>query len=133
MNITQYKNEILLIVSILILTFAYLFKSHTIEELESNKANNIKSALEIKEAISLKNIWEPKDIVQKIDKLKRLVSSNQLEWRKSGKKLNIKFKNMETKEFNRVLNQILTTPIQIKEIKIEQNHQKYTMELKCKY
>jgi phage pi2 protein 07 len=91
------------------------------------------SLVELQEAVSLEKIWSPKDIKSKLKSLRSMVNEENIQWKQRGKKISIKFIDISSDKLNKILNKVLNIAIQIEEMKIIRDKDKYTMELKCKW
>ena len=132
MNI-RYKNELILLASIIFVLSSYIFKYKSFESSQTLLHTSQKDMVQLQEVMSLQNIWSPKKVSKQLEGLKHIVSPNQIQWIKRGKKLSVKFKDIDSNQLNKILNKILNIAIQIENISIIKKQNKYTMELKCKY
>ncbi|SFZ97359.1 hypothetical protein MNB_SV-5-288 [hydrothermal vent metagenome] len=133
MILKRYKNEIIVLFSIILLISGHLYKSAQSEASVENQRNTKYAAREFKELISLKKRWADKTMSKKVEKLKRYASPEKVNWKKKGKKLSVTYKNLTAKELNKVLTTILNLAIQIEKLKIKNNQTSYNLELKCKW
>jgi len=133
MNI-RYKNELLVVASVIFLLSGYLFKYKSFkssQELLYQKQNEL---VELKKVVGLQRVWSPKRVSSGLENIRRSLSPNQVKWDKRGKKLTAKFKDMTSVELNKIINKILNVAIEIEHLNIiKKQNDKYTMELKCKW
>jgi len=132
MNI-RYKNELILVASIIFVLSSYIFKYKSFESSQELLHQKQKEFVQLQEVVALQKIWSPQKISKKLESLKHIVPSKQIRWDKRGKKLTVKFKDIDSLQLNRILNKILNIAIQIEQIDISKQNDKYTMELKCKW
>jgi hypothetical protein len=133
MNLTRYKNELILLGSIVFLVISYSYK-HSIEQ--KAYESTTKSQQEYKDIIkayNLQTIWANKKVVKRIKQLKMVVPSSKVEWSQKAKKLSAKYRGLNKDELNIVLNKLLNLPVQIKTLNIKRSDQIYSMELQCKW
>jgi len=129
----KYKNELLVLVSIIFLIGSYIFKTDALNTSVQSLHETQSSLVELQEAVSLEKIWSPKDIKSKLKSLRSMVSEENIQWKQRGKKISIKFIDISSDKLNKILNKVLNIAIQIEEMKIIRDKDKYTMELKCKW
>jgi preprotein translocase subunit SecF len=129
----KYKNELLVLVSIIFLIGSYIFKTDALNTSVQSLHETQSSLVELQEAVSLEKIWSPKDIKSKLKSLRSMVNEENIQWKQRGKKISIKFIDISSDKLNKILNKVLNIAIQIEEMKIIRDKDKYTMELKCKW
>jgi len=132
MNI-RYKGELIVLASIILVLSSYIFKYKSFESSQELLHQKQQEIVQLQDVISLQKIWSPNKISQKLDTLKHIIPSQQIIWNKRGKKLTVKFKQIDSNQLNKILNKILNIAIQIEYINIKKEQNKYTMELKCKW
>ena len=133
MNLKQYKNELIVLFTFLLMIGAFFYKQHNIENATDNSKKTEQSLTNIKELIDLKSTWSNKQITKKVDRLKRVVSSHKVTFKRNGKKATIYFKNLQPKELDRVVNKILNLAVVIKQLEIKKSGTTYSVEFKCKW
>ena len=129
----RYKNELILIVSIIFVLSSYVFKHKSFESSQELLHQKQKEFIQLQDVIALQKIWSPKQVSKKLISLKHIIPSEQIRWDKRGTKLTVKFKDINSMQLNKILNKILNIAIQIDYINITKKQDKYTMELKCKW
>jgi len=129
----RYKNEIIILLSIIFLIGSYIFKQNSSKASFEMMQNNKKDLMEVQKVISLEHIWSTKKLSSNLNSLKNIVDKEKIQWHKNGKKLFVKFIDINSDELNKILNKVLNTAIQIEEISIDRNNDNYIMELKCKW
>jgi len=132
-NLSNYKNELIVMVSILIMGATYLYKNdQSTVQVEANK-NVYKSLEEVKEVIALKKLWKNKKTLKKLDKIRRSMSSTKVKWEKKGKKVVASFEGLTNVELNKLTTLILNTAVEITLLDIKKVGLRYDVEFKCKY
>jgi len=129
----RYKGELILLASIILVLSSYIFKYKSFESSQELLHKKRQEIVQLQEVISLQKVWSPKEISKKLENLKRIIPSKQIKWNKRGKKLTVKFIQIDSNQLNKILNKILNIAIQIEYINIKKEQNKYTMELKCKW
>ena len=129
----RYQNELIVLISLLLLISALLYKNMQVSNSVENRTVTKHAVREFKEIIVHKKQWADKDIVKKLDKLKQVVPESRLSWKKKGKTLTTKFKGLNSKELNKVVTTILNLAVQIQVLEIKADHSNYNVEFKCKW
>ena len=129
----RYQNELIVLVSFLLLIFALLYKSSQTANSIENRTVTKHAVREFKQIIAHKKQWANKDIAKKLDKLKQVVPESKLNWKKKGKTLTSQFKGLSSQELNKVVTTILNLAVQIQVLKVKENHSSYDVEFKCKW
>jgi hypothetical protein len=129
----RYRNELMVLLSLLLLIFALLYKSSQTSNNIENRTVTKYAVQEFKQIIAHKKQWADKNIVKKLDKLKKVVPESKVQWKKKGKTLTAQFKGLNAKELNKVVTTILNLAVQIQVLKVKENHSSYDVEFKCKW
>jgi len=129
----QYKNEIIIFVSFILMISAWFFKQAQIKQQTVDSVKIEASLSEVKSVIGLMNLWKDKKIVKKVLKLKSLVSPSKVKWHKKSNTVTTSFKKLSSIEVNRLMNKILNIPIEIVHLKIAKMNSLYNLEFKCKW
>jgi len=129
----RYQNELIVIVSLLLLAASLLYKNARYASSIENQTSTKYAVREFKEIIAHKKRWADRNIVKKLDKLQRVVPASKVSWKKKGKKLSASFRGLSSKELNRVVTTILNLAIQIEFLEIKDVQSAYDMEFKCKW
>jgi len=133
MSIKRYQNELIVLLSLLLLLAAFVYKSSKVSS-SVNERENVKNSIsEIKKGVGLKRLWGDKSISTKVDKLKNVVPEEKVEWSKKGKKLTAKYKALSSSELNRLISKILNASAQIELLDIKKSGTSYQVEYKCKW
>jgi hypothetical protein len=133
MSFKKYKNEFIVLFSLFLMVIAFLYKSAQVSLVTKETISRQNSVKELKEIVSLKQIWVDKRISKKIDKLKRLVPSSKVKWSKKGKKLTATYQGITANELNKLITKVLNLSLQIEFLKIQKNGLSYYVEFKCKW
>jgi glutathionyl-hydroquinone reductase len=132
MNIKRYKNELILIASIIFMLISYGYKNSIEKDAQNGFDNAQKEYSEIVKADKLYSIWANKHITTKIKVLQNIVPLSKVEWNQKGKKLFVKYHKLNAQELNKVLNKLLNLPVQIEDMNIVRKDKVYNLEFKCK-
>jgi len=133
-NLKKYQNEIILLTSIVLMLFAYIYKSGKIDSFEKGKIEVASSISTISQIASLKDLWGDKKLSAKVPKLKSLVNSSKVKlFSIKSKKLKAKFVDLTIKELTILLQKISNIAVEIISIDVKKNSETYNMELKCKW
>ena len=133
MNWKLYKNELIVAVSLVLMLSTLLYKNNQISSRAQEMSNHKHTVTELRELISLQKIWADKKVSKKVDKLEKIVPSSKVKWSKKGKKLTASYKDLDSKELNKLITTILSMAVQIQELKINRNDSSYDVEFKCKW
>jgi len=133
--IQKYRNESIVIASLIILTISIIYKYSVLHQLENQITATQKSIQEIEEAKRLKKLWYAKRVNSKLSKLKSTVPFNKIEkFKKRNKRVNIVLKKLESRELNRFMNELSKLPLRIARLKIVKiSTNQYNMECLCKW
>jgi type II secretory pathway pseudopilin PulG len=131
MNWKLYKNELIVAISLVLMLSTLLYKNNQISSRAQEMSNLKHTVTELRELISLQKIWANKKISKKVDKLEKIVPSSKVKWSKKGKKLTASYKDLDPKELNKLITNILSMAVQIQELKINRNDSSYDVEFKC--
>ena len=129
----RYRNELIVVVTLLLFLFSIAYKNTKVSNSIENKSSTKSEVREFKEIISYKKRWANKDIGKKVDKLKQMVPNDKVKWTKKGKKLTASFKGLTSKELNKVITTILSLAVQIELLEIKNKESNYDVEFKCKW
>ncbi len=129
----QYKNELIVALSFVFLLIAIGYKSVELRAKTESMHMTQETVSEFKELIVLKKRWLDKRTSKKLEKLRHLTAASNIKWQKKSKKLHAVFSNLSAKELNKIVNTILSLPVQIGLLEIKNSHSSYLVELKCKW
>jgi len=131
----RFKNEITVLL-VTIFTLYALFYKMSISEAFYKKQQEIKESIsQINRIVELKDFWKDKSLHKKAMKLKSIVSKNKVKlFKKRTKSLNVKYKNLNPNELNKIVKLVVKNPFIIEDLKIKREGKElYSMELTCKW
>ena len=133
-NLKKYQNEIILLVSILFMLSAYIYKTDKINSFEIGKQEVALSLSSVSKISSLKDLWGDKKLSAKVPKLKMMINSSKVKsFSIKSKKLKARFINLTIKELSTLLQKISNIAVEITLIDVKKDNDLYNMELKCKW
>jgi len=133
MNWKQYQNELIVLITFLLLIIALTYKNVKVSWAIENSHTITSSLNELKEIIELKKRWADKATTKRVDKLQNIVSSSKLKWNKKSKKLTATYIDINSRELNKVVTTLLNIAVQIEKLEIKQTGITYRVDLKCKW
>ena len=135
MTLQRYKNEIILLISVLFALFAFSYKLNANSYVKENKAKIQQQVQEIHTIGNLKKQWGGKNMANRVKTLKSVVPASKVKlFNKKSKKLIASYINLTSNELNKVTNKLLNMPVQIVLLNITKSSKnQYTMELTCKW
>ncbi len=133
-NLKKYQNEIILLISILFMLSAYIYKTGKINSFETGKIEVASSLSAVSKISSLKDLWGDKKLSTKVPKLKTIVNSSKVKsFSIKSKKLKARFINLTIVELTLLLQKISNIAVEITILDVKKNNDLYNMELKCKW
>ena len=135
MVIKRFRNELIILVATLFALFAFFYKLSAKNFIEEQKSQIVSSISEISRVNELKKVWKSKSISKKADTFKTIVGRNKLKsFIKYSGKVMVSYKNLNFKELNRVIKNMMNNPFRVVKLKIsELSKGSYSMELICKW
>jgi len=133
MNWKLYKNELIVVASLLLMLSALLYKNNQIFSRAQEMLSTKHTVREFRELIVLQKTWADKKVSKKVDKLGKIVPASKVKWSKKGKKLTASYTDLDPKELNKLMTTILSMAVQIQGLKINRNDSSYDVEFKCKW
>jgi len=135
MTLQRYKNEIILLLSILFALFAFIYKLSATTYVKENQLHIQDQINEVTTVVSLKKQWGDKKITNKVKALKTIVPASKIKsFQKKSKKLIASYSGLTANELNKVNNKLINIPVQIILLNISQSAKnQYTMEFTCKW
>lgn len=135
MTLQRYRNEIILLVTLLFALFAFFYKLSANSYVQENKAAIQKQVSEITKISNYQKQWDGKKMPNKVKILKSIVNASKVKsFQKKSKKLVASYINLTANELNQINNKLLNLPVQIVNLQIkEQAKNQFTMELTCKW
>ena len=130
----KYINELIILGSLIFMIMGYSYKNTQVDKLYRIKSETSKSINDITQIVGLKNHWDNKNIKEKISKIKKNLSKNNIKsFNLKSRKLTAIFKNLSSNQMNKVIIHLENTAVQIILIKVTLKAKKYKMEIKCKW
>jgi len=135
MTLQRYKNELIILMTLIFLLLAFMYKLSASTYVTENRADIQKQIREISAITALKEQWGGKNLANKVKVLKSIVPSSKVaSFRKKSKKLIASYQNLTGKELSKLTNKLINIPVQITTLKINQSAKnQYTMEFTCKW
>jgi len=135
MTLQRYKNELIILITLIFLLLAFMYKLSAATYVDENRADIQKQISEISTIVALKEQWGGKKLANKVKVLKNVVPAAKVaSFRKKSKKLIASYENLTGKELTKVTNKLINIPVQISALKINQSAKdQYTMEFTCKW
>ena len=136
MMLRRYQNELMIVLALLLLLGAVIFKISSSSTLESKSAEATQSISRMEDINTMKKLWEKnKAVSKKLMALKKqLGASKSTTFELKKKKAHIILENLNGTELNKVVSkQIASIPVQIQEIVIDRSGENYRLELRCKW
>jgi hypothetical protein len=124
----------LLLLSLLILFAGWGYRQLQETAMEKQKEESRRTLQEIEEIETLKSLWNPKGMSQKVNTLKTILPSAKIKrFQKEKNRLKIKAISLEGRTLNRFLRKLGTLPLQIRTLTIRRQGSLYEMECQCKW
>ena len=134
MNIEQYKFEIVLISSFLLMIMTFIYKSTSYSTMQSDTIESKIENQEINRVIALKELWGDKKLTKKVNSIKQGVSQAKIkEFKNRSKKLKASFQDLSINELNTIIKKVTNLAISVIKLDIKYRDEKYRLELKCKW
>jgi hypothetical protein len=135
MTIRRYKNEIILMLTLLFAGWAFYYKYSAMEYVQKNRALISNQIEEITAIERYKKQWANKGMAKRVKLFKTIVSSSKVKrFSKKSSKLSVLYVNLTSRELNKITNKLLNMPIQIVKLQIkESSKNRFTMEFTCKW
>ena len=134
-TLQRYKNELILLVTVLFTLFAFMYKLSAHTNVTENRVNIQKQITEINAISLLKKQWGGKQLANQVKVLKTVVPASKVSsFKKKAKKLIASYQNLTGKELSKLTNKLINMPVQIVLLNINQSAKnQYTMEFTCKW
>ena len=135
MTLQRYKNELIILATLLFALFAFMYKLSASTYVHENRAVIQKQIKQISAITALKEQWGGKQLANKVKVLKTVVPASKVaSFKKKSKKLVASYKNLTGNELSKVTNKLINIPVQIVLLNINQSAKnQYTMEFTCKW
>ena len=129
----RYQNEWIVLAAFLLMAFSFIYKNVQISSQQEMISGTKKTVQELKEVIALQKIWADKKIAQNVTKLQSLVPPSKLTWSSKNKNVTASYSGLTSRELNAVTSKIMTLPVEIKKLAIENKGTTYDLEFQCKW
>ncbi len=133
MSWKRYQNELMVLLALIVMSGALLYKNGQISSQVQKEVALKHSITELREIIALKKVWADKKISTRVDKLKAVIPESKLKWSKKGRRITAIYEGLSAKELNKLISKILNLPVEIRELNIEKEDKTYHVEFKCKW
>ncbi|KIM03630.1 MAG: hypothetical protein KN64_11580 [Sulfurovum sp. AS07-7] len=126
--ILRYKNELLLLVALIFLISAYLYKLTKSYQDSIERVELAKNITDFNRVVELQKSWKVKNMSQNIDTLKSIVPTVKIqEVNIEGDKLKASYKMLNPNELNMVVDKIFNLPIQIQQFDVKESSKEQFM------
>ncbi|NKQ40581.1 MAG: hypothetical protein HF962_03325 [Sulfurovum sp.] len=132
----RYQNEAMLLVALLLLLGAMIFKTYSHSQLETKSLEASKTTSKIEDIATMKKLWQNnKEIPQKLKSIKSTVGASKInKFKIEKKKADIILVNLNGTQLNKIIGkQLASIPIQIVNMSVERSGESYRLELLCKW
>lgn len=108
-----------------------LYQSQRLKQVEREVRN---TQTELRDTLALKALWDTKGLREKVEKLRGLVRSDQMEtFRLKKHMLELRARKLSGRDLNRLMSKLGALPLQIQELEISRSNDLYTLECRCKW
>ncbi len=130
----RYRNEMIVVISFLLMLMASLYKNNAADQLDIINLETKTSLTQIGEIIALKKQWGNKNLTKKVSTIKKGIAPEKIKlFSVKGKKLNASFKGLKDSEMNSVILKLENVAVQIIKLNVKRKDGSYSMEIKCKW
>ncbi len=132
----RYQNEAMILLALLLLIGAVLFKSYRYKALESQGTEAAQLISQMEDIATMKKLWvKNKKIPQKLASIKSTLGNTKIKtFEVEKKKAHILLENLNGSQLNAIVGkQLASIPIQIVEMSIDRSGENYRLELRCKW
>ena len=132
--IDRYRNELIILLSVIILIISIIYKHHSISKFENAVNETRVSIKDIEESKRLKSLWYAKGMKSKLNKLRAKIDSKKIvKFSIERKKVNIKLRDLRSRDLNRFMNELAKLPVRISTLNISKSSNSYELECLCKW
>ncbi len=132
--IQRYRNEFIILISVLLLIFSIIYKHHSISKFDNAVHEARNSIRDIDEAKRLKSLWYAKGMKSKLKRLKNKIDfKNIVKFSIDRQKVDIKLKNLHSNELNIFMNEMTKLPLRLSHLNILKTSAGYELECLCKW
>ncbi|TQV63401.1 MAG: hypothetical protein FNT15_03865 [Sulfurovum sp.] len=126
--ILRYKNELLVLFSLLFLISAYLYKLTKTHQDSVERVELAKNIADFNRVVELQNSWKVQNMSQNVGTLKSVVPTVKIQAVDiEGDKLKASYKMLNPNELNMVVDKIFNLPIQIQQFDIKESSKEQFM------
>ncbi len=126
--------ELAVLASILFMIIAGLYNYSQSRRLKQLGEEARITRQEIRDIQALKKLWDDRALPQKVQKLRSLLQSEQLEsFTLKKRKLEMKAHNLSGRDLNRLMGKLGALPVQIRSLQIQRSGEHYRLECLCKW
>jgi hypothetical protein len=129
----RYQNELIVFAAFLLMFSAYVYKAGHISSQKEYLLGTKRTIEEIKEVVALQKIWSDAKITDYVSKLQTLIPASKVNWISKNKKVTATYKALNAGELNTLVTKILTLPVEITKLEIENKSSAYDVEFQCKW
>ncbi|MFK5975627.1 MAG: hypothetical protein QM493_03870 [Sulfurovum sp.] len=129
----KYQNELIVIFSFLFMFGGYIYKTNIVANEAISAVETKKTLSDMRNVIALKKLWTDKKTSQRVAKLKSIVPISKVKWSNKRKKVKASYRDLSARELNKLISKILSLPIEIKLLTIQNISKSYSVEFKCKW
>jgi len=133
MSLKRYQNELMVLLALLLMLGAFLYKSGQISSQVEAAVTTQQAISDFREIVALKKIWADKKTSKKVEKLKELIPASKVKWSKKSKKVTAIYEGLSSKELNKLISKILSLAVEIRQLDITKTGSSYDVEFKCKW
>jgi len=134
MILKRYQNEWIVLTAVVLMLFAFAYKQSQLASQKALMSDVTKTSEELKEVIALQKIWADKKTAQYVNKLQTLAQPSKLKWSSKSKNVTALYKGLTPRELDKVVvSKILTLPVEIKKLSVENKDVLYDVEFQCKW
>jgi hypothetical protein len=126
--ILRYKNELLVLFSLLFLISAYLYKLTKTHQDSVERVELAKNIADFNRVVELQNSWKVQNMSQNVGTLKSVVPTVKIQAVDiEGDKLKASYKMLNPNELNMVVDKIFNLPIQIQQFDVKESSKEQFM------
>ena len=132
----RYQNEAMILLALLLLVGAILFKTYRHKALETQSVGAAELISQMEDIATMKKLWvKNKKIPKKLASIKSSLGDTKIKtFNIEKKKAHILLENLNGSQLNAIVGkQLASIPIQIVEMSIERSGENYRLELRCKW
>ncbi len=130
----RYRNEMIVLASIVIMLIAMLYKNSAVRGLDATSREVKASTVQIAEIIALKKQWGNENLTKKVGQIKKSIAQNKIkQFSIKSKKLSASFVGLSDMEVNKIILNLENLAVQIVKLSVKRQEGSYRMEIKCKW